>query len=197
MLDARDEYIKAEGITLENVIVRGRQKSEIEKLDEEYASGLFSGGINSRTYDLRNELFSGDIFQYLQGRIAGLQVSGTPGNYVLSYRGGAGLSGGNNVTIYLDEMQTDADMVSSVSVNQIAMIKLLPNSVAVPGNGTALAIYTKRGADFSASIESATDIITYNGYNVLKEFYSPNYDQQPNPEKADNRLTLSWQPSFL
>ncbi|WP_346239036.1 hypothetical protein ABDK00_009895 [Niabella insulamsoli] len=195
MESALDEYLRAEGKTLENVVVRVRQKSEIEKLDERYTSSLFSGGINSRTYDVRNEIFAGDIFQYLQGRIPGLSVTGTPGNYTLNYRGGG--FGGSNVSLFLDEMQTDAQMLESIPVNQIAMIKLMPQSVAVRGNGTGLAIYTKKGDDYTASVESATDIITYNGYTIFKEFHNPNYDKNPNTEKADIRLTLSWQPSHF
>lgn len=195
MMSAYNDYSKAAGLTLENITVKARQKTEQEKLDEQYASGLFAGGINSRTLDLRNENFSGSIFQYLQGRIAGLMVSGAPGNYVLSFRGG-GLGGGN-VSLFLDEMPVDASMIESISVNQIAMVKLLPNTVATPGGGTALAIYMKKGIDLSTSLESPTDIITYNGYTIVKEFYNPDYDKQPDNEKADNRLTLTWQPAMF
>lgn len=195
MMSAYNDYSKAEGLTLENITVKARQKTEQEKLDEQYASGLFAGGINGRTLDLRNENFSGSIFQYLQGRVAGLMVSGTPGNYVLSFRGGG--FGGNNVSLFLDEMATDASMIESIPINQIAMVKLLPNSVAAPGGGTALAIYTKKGNDLSAALESPTDIITYNGYTIVKEFYNPDYDKQPANEKADNRLTIAWQPAVF
>jgi hypothetical protein len=193
--NAFDEYIKAQGLVLENVVVKARQKSETEKLDDMYASGLFSGGINSRTIDLRNEVFGGDIFQYLQGRVPGLTVSGTPGNYVLNYRGG-GLGGGN-VALFLDEMPTDALMIEGIPVAELAYIKLMPSSVAASGGGTALAIYRKKGADLSAAMESPTDIVNYSGYTVIKEFYNPDYDKQPDNSKADKRMTLSWNPSLF
>ncbi|MGN7785667.1 hypothetical protein ACTJIJ_14150 [Niabella sp. 22666] len=195
IVNAYDEYIKAQGLVLENVIVKARQKTEVEKLDEQYASGLFSGGINSRTIDLRNEVFGGDIFQYLQGRVAGLTVSGTPGNYVLNYRGG-GLGGGN-VALFLDEMPTDAMMIEGIPVAELAFIKLMPNTVATAGGGTALAIYRKKGADLSAAMESPTDIVNYNGYTVTKEFYNPDYDKQPDNSKADKRMTLNWNPAIF
>lgn len=193
--NAYDEYVKAQGLVLENVVVKVRQKSEVEKLDEQYASGLFSGGINSRTLDLRNEVFGGDIFQYLQGRVAGLTVNGTPGNYVLSYRGG-GLGGGN-VALFLDEMPIDAVMIEGIPIAELAFIKLMPNSVATPGGGTALAIYRKKGADLRAVMESPTDIVNYNGYTVIKEFYNPDYDKQPDNSKADKRMTLNWNPAIF
>lgn len=194
MTTAFNEYIIAEGKTLETVTVRATQKSELQKLDEEYASGLFAGGINSRTLDLRNETYSGDIFQYLQGRIPGLVVSGGPGDYTLNYRGG-GFQGGN-VSLFLDEVPSDVQMIESIPVSQIALVKLLPNSVATMGGGTAIAIYMKKGAELNASIESPTDIIDYNGYTIIKEFYNPDYDLHPNNEKVDNRLTLSWNPNI-
>ncbi|GAB3022084.1 Plug domain-containing protein [Niabella terrae] len=195
MTSSFDDFLKAEGLTLETVTVRSRQKSEAEKLDEEYASGLFAGGINSRTLDLRNENFAGSIFQYLQGRMAGLMVSGSPGNYTISFRGGG--FGGGNVTLYLDEAPVDADFIESIPVNQIAMVKLLPNSVATPGGGTALGIYMKKGADLRAAMEAATDIINYSGYTIIREFYNPDYDARPENDKVDNRITLSWQPYFF
>lgn len=195
IVSAYDEYIKAQGLLLENVVVKARQKSEVEKLDEQYASGLFSGGINSRTIDLRNEVFGGDIFQYLQGRVAGLTVSGTPGNYVLNYRGG-GLGGGN-VALFLDEMPTDATMIEGIPVAELAFIKLMPNTVATAGGGTALALYRKKGADLRAAMESPTDIVNYNGYTVMKEFYNPDYDKQPDNSKADKRMTLNWNPAIF
>ncbi len=195
MMDAYNDFSKAAGITLETITVKARQKTELEKLSEQYASGLFAGGINDRTLDLRNENYSGNIFQYLQGRIPGLMVSGTPGNYVLSFRSG-GLEG-NNVSLFLDETPTDASMIESINVNQVAMVKLLPNSVATFGGGTALAIYMKKGNDLTTSLDSPTDIITYNGYTIVKEFYNPDYDRQPDSGKADNRLTLAWRPSLF
>lgn len=195
MMSAYNDFSMAAGVTLETVTVKARQKTEQEKLNEQYASGLFAGGINDRTLDLRNENFSGSIFQYLQGRIAGLMVSGTPGDYVLSFRGG-GL-GGNNVSLFLDQMPVDASMIEAIPVNQIAMVKLLPNSVATFGGGTALAIYTKKGNDLTTSLDSPTDIITYNGYTIVKEFYNPDYDRQPVTGKTDNRLTLTWQPALF
>lgn len=193
MNGAYKDYQNVAGTTLATVTVRARQKSETEKLDEEYSSALFTNNINGKILDLRNEIFSGDIFQYLQGRLAGLSVSGSPGDYKLIYRGG-GFGDGGNVNLFLDEMPVDASMIEAIPVNQIAVVKLLPHSIASPGGGAALAIYMKKGADLKASIDSPTDILVYKGYTIIKEFYQPNYDLKPNNDKRDNRLTLSWMP---
>ncbi|MCH5684994.1 hypothetical protein LWM68_12525 [Niabella sp. W65] len=45
--NAFDEYIKAQGLVLENVVVKARQKSETEKLDDMYASGLFQAVLTA------------------------------------------------------------------------------------------------------------------------------------------------------
>ncbi len=194
MASAYADYLKAEGRVMENITVRGRHKSEKEKLDAEYATGLFSGGINSRTIDMRNEIYGGSFFQYLQGRIAGLTVTGTPGKYELQYRGGGT---GNKVALYLDEIPVDADMLDATPVNQMAYVKFLPSTVAAIGAGAALAVYMKKGGDLNAVLESPTDIIHYNGYTIIKEFYNPNYDLQPDNDKPDNRLTLAWYPNIF
>ena len=198
MMTAYDDYLKAEGLTLKNVTVKGRQKSDQEKLEDEYTSGLFSGGINSRILDLRNEPGGGmNIFEYIQGRIPGVTVTrGQDGQYVVKYRD-AGL-GGNNMALYLDEMQTDPVFIESIPVNQIAFVKVMGNFVGTSGGGAALAIYMKKGADRFANTESATDIVNYRGYSIIKQFYAPDYDLNKNidPSKPDDRLTLAWIPDI-
>ncbi|MGJ7029936.1 hypothetical protein [Niabella hirudinis] len=198
MQTAYDDYLKAEGLTLKNVTVKGRQKTDQEKLEDEYTSGLFTGGINSRILDLRNEPGGGmNIFEYIQGRIPGVTVSrDTEGQYVVKYRD-AGLGGGK-MALYLDEMQTDPTFIESIPVNQIAFVKVMGNFVGTMGGGSALAIYMKKGADLAASTEAATDIIIYKGYSIIKQFYAPDYDLNKNidPTKPDERLTLAWLPDI-
>lgn len=197
MLEAYNDYTKAEGLTLNNVTVKARSKNESEKFENEYTSGMFSGGINSRFLDLRNENAGAmNIFDYIQGRLPGVTVSrDNEGQYVVKYRDGG--FGNGKMTLYLDEMPTDATFIESIPINQIAGIKLMGNFVGAPGGGGALAIYMKKGADLNAAIESSTDIISYNGYSIIKQFYSPNYETgNVDASKPDNRLTLLWQPDL-
>jgi hypothetical protein len=207
------EYMLGRDILLENVTIKAKQKSSLEKLDEEYSSGLFSANIYSRKLDVRDENYGGNIFQYLQERILGLQVSGELGNYILNYRGGnlsyylGGDEGGDNkaepaanagnVSLFLNEMQTSAVALETIPVSDIALVKLFPTSVMSPGGGAVLVVYTKKEADPIASGNAPTDIVTYNGYTIIKEFYNPDYDKQPDNSKADNRITLSWNPDIF
>ncbi|MBZ4192224.1 hypothetical protein [Niabella beijingensis] len=197
MLDAYNDYLTAEGLTLKNVTVKGRQKSEKEKLEDEYTSGLFSGGINSRVLDLRNEPGGGmNIFEYIQGRIPGVTVTrDQEGQYVVRYRDGG--FGNGKMAIYLDEMPTDPVFIESIPVNQIAFVKVMGNFVGASGGGSALAIYMKKGADLSAATDASTDIIVYKGYSIIKQFYAPDYDlKNIDASKPDNRLTLAWMPDI-
>lgn len=196
MTDHYNDYLREQGLMLENVTVRTRVKTKEEQLEERYASGLFAGGINTRILDLTDEKTGLNIFEYIQGRIAGINVRrDAEGDYQITYRDG-GL-GNNTVALYLDEMQTDAAFIEAVPVSQIAYVKLINNFVGASGSGAALAIYMKKGAELSAATESATDIVPYKGYEIIKEFYSPDYSA-PSPENAnaDNRLTLLWLPAI-
>lgn len=204
------QFMHERGIVLENVVVRAKQKTELEKLDEEYSSGFFSGNIFSRKLDLRKEIYGGNIFDYLRERIPGLQIAGEPGNYVLNYRGGdltyytdgAQVDGGDaqpttnngNVTLFLNEMQTNVIALESLGLNEIALVKLFPTSVMAPGGGAVLAVYTKKEKDLTTPNYSPTDMLVYNGYSIVKEFHNPVYDRDSGNGQSDSRVTLGWFP---
>lgn len=63
-------------MTLETVTVTTKAKKKIELFQEEYVSALFND-INARSFDGINSKEiseASDIFNFLQGRVAGLQV---------------------------------------------------------------------------------------------------------------------------
>ena len=208
---AYTEYRKTKGSVLENVTVRTREKTPLDQLDEEYASGYFSSATHSTRLDLRNEGNTGDIFQYLRERIMGLKVYGETGDYVLQYRdfinygeappgevpGLPPRSGTGNVTLFLNEMQVDYPSLEAVQLNEIALVKFFPTSTASAGGGATLAIYTKKGKDAFPSTEAATDILTYQGYTIIKEFYNPEYESTAGNNATDHRITLKWIPDII
>ncbi|MET0635990.1 MAG: hypothetical protein ABWZ25_08165 [Chitinophagaceae bacterium] len=184
-----------EGELLANVIVKSKAKTPLQLMDEKYASGLFSGG-DSYNFDLVNDPFAGsamNVFTYLQGKVAGLQIS-NPNSQdpTLSWRGGS-------PSLYLNEVQSDAGMISSMSVNDIAYIKVFrpPFMGGFGGAGGAIAIYTKRGGDQKPEPGKGLSNSKVTGYNAIRVFYSPNYGtyQQEN-ERPDIRTTLYWNPAI-
>ena len=196
---------KASGLMLEGVTVKTKRKlSPIEELQEKYASGAFSSDAN-KTIDLVNskeaETYQ-NIFDYLQLRVPGIQVSVDGFDYQVYYRQGATISSLGNIpmTIYLDEIETDASFVSTISPNQIAMVKVFGTFVAAAGNGPGgvLAIYTKKGSDMNDVMRYGSSMVKYNGYAVIKEFYAPDYTvDKAAKAQADNRITLDWRPDIV
>jgi hypothetical protein len=185
--------------TLESVTVKARPKSATQKLDEEYASGLFSGG-DAYTFDLTNDAIIGsyqDIFTYLQGKVAGLQITtggamgGAPS---LQWRG-------STPSLYLNEMQVDASQLQSTPVSDIAMVKVFRPGSGVGfggGAGGTIAIYTKKGEKRIDPTIKGLDQARLIGYSPVKEFYSPDYGQLNEQNNTqDIRTTLYWNPYIL
>jgi hypothetical protein len=180
--------------TLENVTVKSKTKSAVQLMDEKYASGLFQG--DAYQFDMLNDPFAGsaiNIFTYLQGKVAGLQINTNDNPPSLQWRGGA-------PQLYLDEVQADAEFVSSVNVRDIAYIKVFrPPFMGGSGGGNgAIAIYTRRGNDVKSEPGKGLANNKVYGYTGIKEFYSPNYGSfKPGNEQRDLRTTLYWNPSVI
>jgi hypothetical protein len=188
--------------TLEAVTVRAKAKSRSEELDQNYTSGLFRGS-DAVSFDLVNDPFATgalNIFQYLQGKVAGLQITGATGGGAtpqLSWRGGT-------PTLFLNEMQMDAAGLQNIPVNDIAYIKVFRPpffGAAGGGAGGAIAVYTRKGNEQSANQQNNTPGLEKGilvGYASPKEFYSPDYTKEsPLHEVMDVRTTLYWAPYIL
>lgn len=178
------------GQVMEAVIIKTKTKAPIDVLDEKYSSTLFSG--DGYKFDLVNDATASaypSIFDYLQGKVAGLMITTAGGTPTLNWRGGA-------PALYLDEMSADAEMLTSIPVSDIALVKVFrpPFTGGFNGSNGAIAIYTKRGDDARAQSKGLSkNRIT--GYSPIRQFYSPNYDSfDPHNDQADMRTTLYWNP---
>ena len=199
-----DVIQKANGILMQGITLKVKKKSAIQELEEKYASGLFSG-FSERTIDLTNtkELMAQDnIFDYLQFRVPGINVLKDGLDYGIYYRQTTSIStlGMIPMTLYLNEMETDASVIATIQASDIAMVKVFSSFVGATGGGAggALAIYTKKGADIYNNSLSIVDQVKYNGFSVVKEFYAPVYKVEPSPAtKTDNRITLDWRPNIF
>ena len=187
------------GKMLEEVSVTARRKPTVQLLDEKYTSGFFKG-MDAIQFDVLNDPFAlgaQNIFNYLQGKVAGLQITTGAGTPSLQWRGGAPL-------LYLDETSTDPSMLSGIPVTDIAYIKVFrPPFMGMGGtygNGSngAIAIYTRRGGDVSSKPGSGMSANTVVGYAPIREFYSPNYGTFVREnEQRDVRTTLYWRPQVV
>jgi len=179
--------------TLAAVEVTAKQKSRKEKIEEEYTSGLFTGDGNSFVPDDDpSALGAQNVFSYLQGKVAGLQILQSGGNVSLTWRGGS-------PSLFLDEMQQqDASLLQSMPMSNVALIKIFrpPFFGGFGGSNGAIAVYTKKG-NFTSQDVKGLDFVSIAGYSPIKEFYSPDYEVDPALDKDDYRTTLYWNPYVL
>ena len=181
--------------TLENVTVKSKGKTTVQLMDERYASGLFSGG-DGYQFDLANDPFavsSMNIFFYLQGKVPGLQINTASHPPTLTWRGGT-------PQLYLDQTPIDPGFVATMSITDVAYVKIFrpPFLGGINGGNGGIAIYTKRGNDVKPEPGKGLPNNKVFGYTSVKEFYSPNYASftQRN-EQPDIRTTLYWNPSII
>lgn len=196
------KYSDSKGEILESVTVSARYKTEMEKLDENYTTGYFRGGAFAKTLDVRNEI-GGNVFDFIRGRLPGVTVyrdeeEGGMMNYVVKLRQLNTEHWPNPpLQMYLNEMPTSSEFIESIPIEQIAYVKIFSSFTGAEGGRGAVAIYTKKGADDDYGLPSIVSSVNYRGYDIVKEFYSPEYDRAgfEKPE-SDNRLSLLWQPDM-
>lgn len=183
---------------IEEVKVKAQKKDLTKKLNNELSSPLFRSG-NETVFDLVNENQSAqgsqNILQYLQGRVAGLQIQMQGGSYTATNRGGA-------MEFFLDEMRVDASQISNIPVSNIAMVKVIKGNFAGSfggGNG-AVAIYTRRGGNtgsvaIDTTLPSNLKEVKLNGYDKEVPFNNGIYDEESVKSiPQDKRNILYWNP---
>jgi hypothetical protein len=182
--------------TLESVTVVARQKSKKQLLDEQYTSGFFSAG-DAYTFDLSEDMTAQgalSILNYLQGKVAGLQITGTGPQVQMSWRGAV-------PSLFLNEMSSDLSLIQNLNMSDVAYIKVFrPPFFGAQGGGSggAIAVYTKKGASVYNSDVKGLDFAKIPGYNSEKLFYSPDYSKyDEHNSDGDYRATLYWNPFIL
>jgi hypothetical protein len=199
-LDQQEQLKKRmSAATLEEVIVKSKARSitNLQLMEQKYTSGLFSGG-DGYSFDLTDDPFavsSMNILNYLQGKVAGLTISGSGAQATLSWRGAT-------PEMYVNEMKSDLDMVQGISVSDIAFIKVFRPPFfgsAGGGSGGAISIYTKKGSDARKASPNSKGLenTVLGGYSRFKEFYSPSYEKPGENIELDIRTTLYWNPFVL
>lgn len=179
--------------TLQEVKIISKQKSPKQKLDEQYTSGFFSGG-DGYTFAVQDDpsaKSSIGVLAYLQGKVAGLQVSPN-GQGSATWRGSA-------TSFFLNESPADISQLQSINMADVALIKVFRPpffGAAGGGSGGAIAIYTNKGGGDNSSFKGLPFTNIY-GYTAIREFYSPDYISNPaDPFVKDYRSTLYWNPTI-
>jgi hypothetical protein len=220
--DLLEQIQKAEGRMLEEVTLKVKKKTPLEQLEEEYTTGPFNtNAFVERVIDFVNTnepIVYPTIFDYIRSRIPGLVVvdpdyssrppdpsqpgfdpRNDPTKYRIFYRQMPSVSSMGNppMAVFLNEIDTDTDILLTIPTSDIAYVKIFSSFVAAAGSapGGAIAIYTKKSYHQTDTVGSA---VTYAGYSENNPFQSPNYLADPTLfQKPDNRITLEWQPTLL
>jgi hypothetical protein len=149
-----------QGTVLPAVLVRTTAKSPAQQFNEEHVSNLFQSG-NEQLISIMTEpsaLSFPNIFSYLQGRVAGLQIAPT------GFRGGVAKWRGGPVTFFLDEMKVSTQQIANIPMTDIAIVKAYPPPfIGSPGGGGGIAIYTRRG-DEAGYLPANRQVFKVRGY---------------------------------
>ena len=183
---------------LQEVVVKAK------KYEEPDTRKIYGRASNSIKVD--QILCSGatNVFQMIQGRVPGVQVSPDgQGGFRVIIRGISTLMGSSDPLFLLDGMPVDAGSFGSINPCDVDVIDVLKGADAgIFGSQAAngvIAILTKRGGnnyDYSKDPVLGVTIQKRMGYNVAREFYAPKYDVNiPDHVRPDFRSTLHWQPN--
>lgn len=182
----QQERLQAEKVkVMEEVVVKAKARNVTEELEKRLTSGLFSGG-QADVFDFVNDnqnniAGSTNVLQWLQGRVPGLSVFNRNGTYVAQIRNGP-------VQLFLNEMLADPDMINSLSLFDVALVKIYRgNFVGSLGAGSAIAVYTRRGGMSAASGGPSLPSARLKGYDRIT---MPLYPPIPKTNGADLRTIL-------
>ena len=193
--------IDTSNLTLTNVTVTASKASLTQQVNKRYTRGLFENSATAKVVNLINEPpgTGGNIFDYLQSKIAGLMITGVGNDYSIRTTRGFSLSGFAPIRIYLNEFETNTSFIVGIPLQEIALVKYYPpGNSQLPGIGAAgvLAIYTKKNEDVPASLSSPFTQFRFPGYSVSKDFVTDYIEKETAPQ-IDNRTAIYWNPYLV
>jgi hypothetical protein len=122
-------------------------KTKAEVLNEKYCTGLFTTA-HADYFDLEDEQNSSsatsylNVLDWLQGRVAGLQI------YTTRYNVRIPFIRNQRASVFVDEIPVSYDYLNMLPVTDIAMIKIIKGPFPAGwSSGGAIAVYTIRGDD--------------------------------------------------
>lgn len=190
-LNEDQNVMELEGVTVEAQTIK-KEEEEIRKI-------YGAGDVTIDPEKIPGSVGFTNVFQLIQGRVAGVQVTVNGLNASVTIRGVGSLTSGTQPLYLLDNMPVDAGTLLQVNPRDVANVDVFkdPAKTAIFGaqgaNGV-IAVYTKTGAGVSVSV-GGTLVTRYGGYSVPREFYQPKYDAKNIATAAtDKRATIYWNP---
>ncbi|HEV7781870.1 MAG TPA: hypothetical protein VGO58_11435 [Chitinophagaceae bacterium] len=101
--------------------------------------------------------------------------------------------------VFINENPTRIDFLKTIRMDEVALIKFYEPGFfgsGMNGPGGSLVVYTKKEIVTDDRIEKL-DHVKYNGYSIVKHFYSPDYSNTDLKQMTeDTRTTLYWDPDL-
>lgn len=190
---------------LQEVTVRAR-KYEERPVDIQRRS-LHGAADATVVFDENSGQFA-NLYEMIRGRLAGVNVLLTQGEYRVIVRGASSIQGGTGPLFLMDGMPIDSITVLTFSPIDIERVELLKNSTTAGMYGArgatgVIAFYTKsyRSAQLKQGEKPTMTPLQLIGYpSVQREFYVPRYEGKPDESQAaesariDRRDVLYWKP---
>ena len=196
-LDIERQIRRNGEVLLQSVTVKAKRTEERD------SRVIYSNPDASVKFDQMNTAGRLTIMDVIQGRVAGVQVTGSGFSARVQIRGAANFNGPIEPLFVLDGMPVDLQTIMSISVQDVDKVDILKGASAAiygsRGSGGVISVLTKRGGpnyDFSKDVIPGSLVAKLPGYARVREFYAPRYDvkQEERDRRPDYRTTLFWAP---
>ena len=185
-------------IDFDEVVVVGR-KAEV--LDEWHKDKTLYGEPDQRvSLDSFPSSYHNNIFDFLRGKVAGVEIIGSGFNKAARIRGINSITLETTATILLDGVPVESALANSIDPSRIAFVDVLKSMsktsiYGAAGSGGIIALFTRPPGVTSNRVVVNNGMlnIQHTGYYQAKSFYSPKYENTTSREK-DYRVTLFWEP---
>lgn len=193
-LNEDQDLLDLEGVTVEAQL--------IEKEEEEVRKIYGTGDVTINPDKIPGNVAFTNVFQLIQGRVAGVQVFVSGLDVSVQIRGVGSINSGTGPLFLLDNFPVDAATLLQVNPRDVSSVDVFkdPARAAIFGaqgaNGV-IAVYTKTGAGVGFVSVGGTLVTQYGGYDSPREFYLPKYDEKTlENASTDSRATIYWNPSI-
>jgi hypothetical protein len=182
-------------LALDEVEIRGKREDAQHTMSKTFGKGSANIKVSDNPA-LENQVHP---LQLVQGRIAGVQVTGSGQSWSVRIQGTGSIRSGTNPLIMIDDVPVQIESLHTIPVQEIGNITVWKGADAAifgaRGANGAIGFYTKKGVRTLSPSRESSITFAGMGFQVEREFYAPQYDvQRPEHIKPDKRVTLFWAP---
>ncbi len=193
------QYASVWSIDLDEVVVKG-SKTDADVAFHEPGMAYKDPDNRIMINDFPAASSYTNIFDFLRGKVPGVEVIGSYPNRTARIRGTNTIQGNPNASFLLDGATVTSSILNNFPMDRIAfidVIKSLSKSTALGNNQSGvIAVYTRRTSGTGTKASKSGNIVTFRhpGYYRAREFYNP-LPSEMEEKKLNYRSTLYWNPN--